>query len=140
MRLYRRSFCAWSTHLKFNQRDSPLLLILSIQGFKLIIIWKPLNPQAPVAQKITDKVVFRRFQGEGIEFFLNRTSLTPSDFWCASFGKYRFKLFQISFFSGFYIKIMFWGRWFHSLSERMRLKRKNVVYWVRCFFITLFTE
>ena len=27
------------------------------------------NPQAPVAQKITDEVVFRRFQGEGVEFF-----------------------------------------------------------------------
>ena len=27
------------------------------------------NPQAPVAQKIADKVIFRRFQGEGVEFF-----------------------------------------------------------------------
>jgi len=38
------------------------------------------NPQAPVAQKIANEVVFRRFEGEGVEFFLNRTSLTPSDF------------------------------------------------------------
>ena len=30
---------------------------------------KLLNPQAPVAQKIADEVVFRRFQGEGVEFF-----------------------------------------------------------------------
>ena len=28
-----------------------------------------LNPHAPVAQKIADEVVFRRFQGEGVEFF-----------------------------------------------------------------------
>ena len=28
-----------------------------------------LNPQAPVSQKIADEVVFRRFQGEGVEFF-----------------------------------------------------------------------
>ena len=28
-----------------------------------------LNPQAPVAQKIADEVVFRHFQGEGVEFF-----------------------------------------------------------------------
>ena len=35
------------------------------------------NPQAPVAQKVADEVVFQRFQGEGVEFFLNRTSLTP---------------------------------------------------------------
>ena len=27
------------------------------------------DPQAPVAQKIADEVVFRRFQGEGVEFF-----------------------------------------------------------------------
>ena len=37
-----------------------------------------LNPQAPVEQKIADEVVFRRFQGEGVEFFVNRTSLTPT--------------------------------------------------------------
>ena len=41
---------------------------------------KSLNPQAPVAQKIAKEVVFRRFQGEGVEFFFNWTSLTPSDF------------------------------------------------------------
>ena len=28
-----------------------------------------LDPQAPVAQKIADEVVFRSFQGEGVEFF-----------------------------------------------------------------------
>ena len=27
------------------------------------------NPQAPVAQKIADEVVFQRLQGEGVEFF-----------------------------------------------------------------------
>ena len=27
------------------------------------------NPQALVAQKIVDEVVFRRFQGERVEFF-----------------------------------------------------------------------
>ena len=26
------------------------------------------NPQAPVAQKIADELVFRHFQGEGVEF------------------------------------------------------------------------
>ena len=29
-----------------------------------------INPQAPVAQKVADEVVFRRFGGEGDEFFL----------------------------------------------------------------------
>ena len=33
-------------------------------------IYLILNPQAPVAQKTADEVVFRRFQGEGVEFFL----------------------------------------------------------------------
>ena len=28
-----------------------------------------INSQAPVAQKIADEVIFRRFQGEGVEFF-----------------------------------------------------------------------
>ena len=28
-----------------------------------------LNPQAPVAQKVADEVVFRRFHGKGVEFF-----------------------------------------------------------------------
>ena len=27
------------------------------------------NPQAPVAQKTADEVVFRDFRGEGVEFF-----------------------------------------------------------------------
>ena len=31
--------------------------------------WLDLNPQAPVAQKIMDEVVFQHFQGEGVEFF-----------------------------------------------------------------------
>ena len=29
-----------------------------------------INPQAPVTQKVAHEVVFRRFQGEGVEFFL----------------------------------------------------------------------
>ena len=33
------------------------------------MIGKDLNPQAPVAQKVADEVVFRRFRGEGVEFF-----------------------------------------------------------------------
>ena len=60
--------------------------------------------------------------------FLNRTSLTPSDFWCASFGKYRLRPFQISFFSGFYVKIMIWVRWFYSLFEKMTLERERTIF------------
>ena len=35
-----------------------------------ISLFRAVNPQAPVAQKVADEVVFRRFQGEGVEFFL----------------------------------------------------------------------
>ena len=33
-----------------------------------------LNPHTPVAQKVADELVFRRFQGEGVNFF---KSLAP---------------------------------------------------------------
>ena len=59
------------------------------------------NPQAPVAQKIMDEVVFLPFQGEGVEFFKSDLTDPTSDFPYASFGKCRFKPFQLSFFSGF---------------------------------------
>ena len=58
------------------------------------------KPHTPVAQKIAHELVFRRLK-ESI--FFNRTSLTASDFWCASFGKYRFKPFQLSYFFWFFI-------------------------------------
>ena len=45
------------------------------------------NPRTPVAQKVADEVVFRCFQGEGVEFFLNRTSLTPLRFLMRIFWK-----------------------------------------------------
>ena len=35
------------------------------------------NPQAPVAQKSTDEVVFRHFQGEGVEFFFKSDLTDP---------------------------------------------------------------
>ena len=40
-----------------------------IKFFKLFQNAVFINPQAPVAQKIADEVVFRRFQGEGVVFF-----------------------------------------------------------------------
>ena len=35
------------------------------------------NSHTPVAQKFAKEVVFRRFQGEGVEFFSKRSFLTP---------------------------------------------------------------
>ena len=42
-----------------------------------------INPQAPVAQKIADELVFRRFQGEGVEFFKIGPHLPPIKFFGA---------------------------------------------------------
>ena len=42
------------------------------QGCNIFLIYYsslPLNPHTPVEQKVADEVVFRRFQGEGVEFF-----------------------------------------------------------------------
>ena len=80
-----------------------IIIVYNKKNIKIALF----NPHTPVAQKVAYEVVFRRFQGEGVEFFLNRTSLTPSNFGCASFGKYQLKPSQLSFFSGFYTKIMF---------------------------------
>ena len=51
-----------------------------------------INPRTPVAQKLADGVVFRRFQSERVDFFksdLTDPILAP------------FKPFQLSFFSEF---------------------------------------
>ena len=45
-----------------------------------IIKYFLINPQALVAQKSADEVVFRHFQGEGVEFFLIGPHCSPSDF------------------------------------------------------------
>ena len=45
-----------------------------------------INPQAPVAQKSADEVVFRCFQGEGVEFF--KSDLTdPHQIFDANFSE-----------------------------------------------------
>ena len=45
-----------------------------------LIMYGELNPHTPVAQKVADEVVFRRFQGEGVEFLLENTILRLSSF------------------------------------------------------------
>ena len=41
---------------------------LGLKFRKVIKYISVINPQAPVAQIIADEVVFRRFQGEGVQF------------------------------------------------------------------------
>ena len=50
----------WYTTIKKIVRNFLLWPILSDQM---------VNPHTPVAQKLADEVVFRHFQGEGVEFF-----------------------------------------------------------------------
>ena len=59
-----------------------------------IFRWGFVNPQAPIAQKIADEVVFRRFQGEEVEFFF-KSDLTdpPQIFDACLLKKYQFKPF-----------------------------------------------
>ena len=43
-------------------------ILYTVNITKLSLHGPVLNPHTPVAQKIADEVVFRRFQGEGVEF------------------------------------------------------------------------
>ena len=80
------SFSKWSI---FGGVSFPKSLINEVIDFEVTHFRSGsfFNPQAPVAQKLADEVVFRRFQGEGVEFFKIGPHWPPSDFWCASFGK-----------------------------------------------------
>ena len=92
-------FCQRLLPAIFQNECFLLSLSLSSLKVKLAIFASTrsgsVNPRAPVAQKIADEVVFRHCRGEGVEFF----KIGPH--WRTSFGNYRFKPFQISFFSGF---------------------------------------
>ena len=39
--------------------------------------WRQFNPHTPAAQRVAYEVVFRRFQGEGVEFFLKSDLTDP---------------------------------------------------------------
>ena len=58
----------WQPKLNGLHRDHPTALGISNNVFSKSGRNR-LNPQAPVAQKTADEVVFRRVQGEGVEFF-----------------------------------------------------------------------
>ena len=55
-----------SIYIKFISEFLVIILDLA-QVRQFLKTW--LNPHAPVAQKIADEAVFRRFQGEEVEFF-----------------------------------------------------------------------
>ena len=43
-----------------------------------LMLAENINPQASVAQKTADQVVFRNFQGEGVEFFFKSDRIDPA--------------------------------------------------------------
>ena len=61
-------------------------VVLVQPGFvvvRILYIWiltENFNPQAPIAQKIADELVFRRFQGEGSSFSKSDLTDSLSDF------------------------------------------------------------
>ena len=72
---YKRSkvpsdeFLSWSTLELPNQKLYTEVFHTCDQRPAQRILKLLINPQALVAQKTADEVVFRRFQGEGVEFF-----------------------------------------------------------------------
>ena len=54
----------------FISKVKDVLLILYFSHNLYFDILSTVNPHTPIAQKVADEVVFRRFQGEGVEFFL----------------------------------------------------------------------
>ena len=87
-----------------------------------------LTLRRPLRRKLRMRWFFDISKVKESSFFKSDLTDPPSDFWCASFGNYRFRPFQISFFSGLYIEIMFWVRWFYTLFERMRFKKKRTMF------------
>ena len=87
-------------------RSKPLRKYFStwnLFNWRIIILW----------------IIFLKDLKRPISFYKLDLTDSPSNFWCVSFEEYHFKPFQISLSVGFYIKILFWVRWFYSLSERM---------------------
>ena len=73
-----------------------------------LINWPTLTLRRPMRRKLRMRWFFYVFKVKDSSFFKIGPHLGgQSDFWCASFGKYS------------------WVRWFYSLFERMRLKKKK---------------
>ena len=63
--------------------------------------------RAPFAQKIADEVIFRRFQGEAVEFFISDLTDTPQIFDAHLLENTNLSPSSFHFSVGFYFKIIF---------------------------------
>ena len=102
----------------FSRLTWVILLFSKIIRY-LVFFNKPLtvikfNPHTPVAQKIADEVVFWRFQGEGVEFFLIEPHWPPQILDAHVLKNTNFRPSSFHFSVGFNIKILFWVRWFEA--------------------------
>ena len=66
-----------------------------------------LNPHTSIAQKVTDEVVFRRFQDEGVDFFKSDLTDLFSIFDVHLLENTNLSPFSLYFSVSFYIKIFF---------------------------------
>ena len=92
-KVHQNILCDHSMNAHFIGKKQ-ILTFWSIMIFSIFDYTISINPHTPVAQKVANEVVFWRFQGEGVEFFLIGPHWPPSDFWCASSGSFQFKPFQ----------------------------------------------
>ena len=86
-----------------------------------------LTLRRPLRRKLRMRWFFDVSKVKESSFFKSDLTDPSSDFWCASFGKNQFKPLQISFFSRFYIKIVFWVRWFKVYSHEWDWREKTVL-------------
>ena len=77
-------------------------------SFSNLLAFLDLKPHTPVAQKVANEVFFRRFQGEEVEFILNRPSLIhPQIFDAHLLESTNLSPSSLHFSVGFYFKIFF---------------------------------
>ena len=90
----------------------------------------PLTLRRPLRRKLWMKCFFDVSNVKESNFFFIRTSLTfpPPKFLMRIFWKIPIQALPDFFFKWFLYQDLFWVRWFYSLFERMRLKRKKLHY------------
>ena len=79
---------------------------------------RPLYPHTPVGQKVADEVVFRRFQGEGDDFFKSDLTDSTQIFDAHLLENTNFSPSSFHFSVSFYIKICFESDGFIAYSKK----------------------
>ena len=101
-------------HTLRRYEDKLLLELISASLWYFLV-----NPDTPVGQKVTDEVVFRRFHGEGVEFFFKSglTDPLPQIFDAHLLENTNLSLSSFHFSVSFYIKICFESDGFIAYSN-----------------------